>query len=164
MVRASLLPFRLLAIRHGADLVYSDEIIDFGMLMTTRRENRNTISSPERSFIVRKQSSNKLISVDILGTVDFVNEENAYLLFRTTPIEKQKLVFQIGTADPNRAIRVAKMVQNDVSAIDINMGCPKRYSTSLGIGAALLDDEDTAKKIVHGLVENIPLPITCKIR
>lgn len=86
------------------------------------------------------------------------------MLFRTSPIEKEKLVFQIGTSNADRAIRVAKMVQNDVSAIDINMGCPKKYSTSLGIGAALLSDVDNAKCIVKGLVENIQLPITCKIR
>lgn len=103
-------------------------------------------------------------TVDILGTVDFVNEENKFLLFRTSPIEKEKLIFQIGTADVSRAIKVAKMVQDDVSAIDINMGCPKPYSTSLGIGAALLTNVDNAKRIVQGLVENIQLPITCKIR
>lgn len=93
-----------------------------------------------------------------------MNEANACLLFRTSPMEKEKLVFQIGTADASRAIRVAKMIQNDVSGIDINMGCPKPYSTSLGIGAALLSNVDNAKRIVQGLVENIQLPITCKIR
>lgn len=70
----------------------------------------------------------------------------------------------MGTSDVNRAIKVAKMVENDVSAIDINMGCPKRYSASFGMGAALLSNVDNAKRIVQGLVENIQLPITCKIR
>lgn len=56
------------------------------------------------------------------------------------------------------------MVENDVSAIDINMGCPQPYSTNLGMGAALLSNVDRAKSIVKGLVENIQLPITCKIR
>lgn len=102
--------------------------------------------------------------VGILGTVDFVNDESGCLLFRTCKAEKDRLIFQIGTSDHLRAIKVAKMVQDDVSAIDINMGCPKPYSTSLGIGAALLSNVDVAKRIVQGLVENIPLPITCKIR
>ncbi|XP_037034447.1 tRNA-dihydrouridine(20) synthase [NAD(P)+]-like [Bradysia coprophila] len=140
MVRGSLLPMRLLALRYGADLVYTDEIIDLSMLQTTRRVN------------------------SVLGTIDFINEDSGCLLFRTCPAEKQKLIFQIGTADPQRAIQVARMVQNDVSGIDINMGCPKPYSTSLGIGAALLSNVNVAKKIVQGLVENIDLPVTCKIR
>ncbi|KAG4069454.1 hypothetical protein HA402_001753 [Bradysia odoriphaga] len=140
MVRGSLLPTRLLALRYGADLVYTDEIIDLSMLQTKRREN------------------------SILGTVDFTNEDSGCLLFRTSPAEKQKLIFQIGTSNPQRAIKVARMVQNDVSGIDINMGCPKPYSTSLGIGAALLSNVNVAKSIVQGLVENIDLPVTCKIR
>lgn len=41
MVRGSLLPLRLLALRYGADLVYTDEIIDHGMLSTTRKVNGN---------------------------------------------------------------------------------------------------------------------------
>lgn len=41
MVRGSLLPLRLLALRYGADLVYTDEIIDYSMLATTRKVNGN---------------------------------------------------------------------------------------------------------------------------
>lgn len=41
MVRASLLPFRLLALRYGADLVYTEEIIDGSMLSSTRKVNGN---------------------------------------------------------------------------------------------------------------------------
>lgn len=61
-------------------------------------------------------------SVEILGTIDYVNEANGYVTFRTSPIEKDRLVFQMGTANADRAVALAKMVQNDVSAIDVNMG------------------------------------------
>lgn len=101
---------------------------------------------------------------DILGTVDYVNEANGYCTFRTSPDEKDRLVFQMGTANPERAVALAKMVQHDVSAIDVNMGCPKPYSTDFGMGAKLLTNQENAKKILTNLVKNIPLPITCKIR
>lgn len=39
MVRGSKLPMRLMALRHGADLVYTDELIDFSLLMSERRVN-----------------------------------------------------------------------------------------------------------------------------
>lgn len=100
----------------------------------------------------------------MLQTFDYVNEANGYLAFRTSPEEKSRLVLQMGTADPERAVKLAKMVENDVSAIDINMGCPKSYSTAGGMGAALLTNPDRAKAILRSLVENINLPITCKIR
>lgn len=39
MVRGSKLPMRLLALKHGADLVYTDELIDYSLLMAKRKVN-----------------------------------------------------------------------------------------------------------------------------
>ena len=39
MVRVGTLPFRLLSLRYGAKLVYTEEIIDHKMLECTRVEN-----------------------------------------------------------------------------------------------------------------------------
>lgn len=73
-------------------------------------------------------------------------------------------MLQLGTADAERALKVAKMVENDVSGIDINMGCPKGFSLKGGMGAALLADPERAKAILSTLVQNVQIPITCKIR
>lgn len=54
--------------------------------------------------------------------------------------------------------------ENDVAAIDINMGCPKEFSLKGGMGAALLTQIDKAKEILSVLVQNTKVPITCKIR
>lgn len=40
MVRVGTLPMRLLALKYGADIVYSEELIDWKLLKTTRRVNR----------------------------------------------------------------------------------------------------------------------------
>lgn len=100
----------------------------------------------------------------MLGTVDFIDEQDGCIVFRTCPLERQQVVLQIGTADPQRALRVAKMLENDVAAIDINMGCPKEFSLKGGMGAALLSDPERAKAILTTLVENVKIPVTCKIR
>lgn len=39
MVRVGTLPMRLLALNYGADIVYTEELIDWKLLKTTRREN-----------------------------------------------------------------------------------------------------------------------------
>lgn len=39
MVRIGTLPTRLLALRHGADIVYSEEIVDWRLLKTYRQVN-----------------------------------------------------------------------------------------------------------------------------
>ena len=56
------------------------------------------------------------------------------------------------------------MVENDVAAIDINMGCPKKFSINGGMGAALLRDAEKAKGILKTLVDALSIPVTCKIR
>eukprot|EP00128_Syssomonas_multiformis_P014936 Colp12_sorted_trinity150504_noHs@15923 len=140
MVRIGTLPARLLALQYGADLVYTEEIIDHKILQCERVENK------------------------LLGTVDF-NLPCGTTVFRTNSAEKDKVIFQMGTADPARALRVAKLVENDVAGIDINMGCPKDYSVKGGMGAALLSKPDLIKDILTTLVTEIKsIPITCKIR
>jgi tRNA-dihydrouridine synthase 2 len=43
MVKIGTLPMRLLSLRYGADLVYSEEIIDWKILRSKRRVNGNTL-------------------------------------------------------------------------------------------------------------------------
>ncbi|WWD04601.1 hypothetical protein V865_002672 [Kwoniella europaea PYCC6329] len=50
-------------------------------------------------------------------------------IFSTHPIEKPYLIFQIGSSDPELAVKAAQIVQQDVSGIDLNCGCPKPFST-----------------------------------
>lgn len=139
MVRIGTLPTRLLALKYGADIVYAEEIIDFKILKTTRIEN------------------------NILGTIDFVLTDGT-VVFRTCEAEKPHVVFQMGTADPERALKAAKLVENDVAGIDVNMGCPKDYSVKGGMGAALLTQPENVYKILTTLVQGVSKPVTCKIR
>lgn len=56
------------------------------------------------------------------------------------------------------------MVEGDVAAIDINMGCPKEFSIKGGMGVALLYNPEKAKEILRRLVAAVKIPVTCKIR
>ncbi|XP_003223003.1 tRNA-dihydrouridine(20) synthase [NAD(P)+]-like [Anolis carolinensis] len=139
MVRVGTLPMRLLALDYGADIVYCEELIDIKMVQCKRIVN------------------------EVLGTVDFV-APNERVVFRTCEREKDSVVFQMGTADAERALAVAKLVENDVAGIDVNMGCPKEYSTKGGMGAALLSHPDKIESILTTLVKGVCKPVTCKIR
>ncbi len=140
MVKIGTLPTRLLAIDYGADLVYTEEIIDWRLLRCKRVVN------------------------SLLETVDYIDKTDDTLVLRISGKERGKLVLQIGTSDPDRAVRVAKMVENDVDAIDVNMGCPKSFSLKGGMGAALLNHPDKIYKILTSLVAAVSIPVTCKIR
>lgn len=140
MVRCGTLPMRLLALKHGADLVYGPEEVDKKMIHWKRVENK------------------------FLGTIDYVHEKNGMVQYRIHPDEQSRLVFQLGTADPALALQAAKVVESDVAGFDLNCGCPKSFSLSGGMGAGLLSTPDKLIAILENLVQNLSVPVTCKIR
>ncbi|KAG9439969.1 hypothetical protein H6P81_020134 [Aristolochia fimbriata] len=140
MVRVGTLPFRLLAAEYGADITYGEEIIDHKMLKCERKINES------------------------LGTTDFVEKGTEAVVFRTCAEERSRVVFQMGTSDAVRALTTAQMVCQDVAAVDINMGCPKSFSISGGMGAALLSKPELIHDILTTLKRNLHTPVTCKIR
>lgn len=91
------------------------------------------------------------------------------MLYRIHPeLEKGRLIYQMGTANPELAVQAAKMVAADVAGIDVNSGCPKPFSTAGGMGAALLKTPDLLCNILTALVEEVGKPyeigISVKIR
>lgn len=46
----------------------------------------------------------------MLGTIDFLDKTDGTIVFRTCNREKEKVVLQMGTCDPDRALTVAKLV------------------------------------------------------
>lgn len=139
MVRANSLPFRLVCLKNGADLVYSEELIDHRVITCKRIVN------------------------NLLGTIDFVDKDNR-VIFRTCSEERGRIVFQLGSNDPDRALKAAKLVSQDVSGIDFNFGCPKNFSIAGGMGAALLEQPEKIRKILTHCVRNLDIPVTCKMR
>ncbi len=157
MVRASSIPLRSLALSYGCDLVYSEEIIDRAITSTERIYNEalGTIDYRKKlnSFsakVQRRMAKNG----DALPTVIRIDPK----------LERGRLIYQMGTGESNLALPAAMMVQNDVDGIDINMGCPKKFSVSGGMGSALLDDLPRACDIISTLRRNVNVPVSCKIR
>lgn len=158
MVRSGELPSRLLALKYGADLVWGPETIDRAIIGTTRRINPHT-NTLEWSRLPTSKLKNPALDPE--------NRES--VLYRIHPeLEKGKLIYQMGTANPDLAVQAAKMVAADVAGIDVNSGCPKPFSTAGGMGAALLKTPDLLCNILTKLVEEVGKPyeigISVKIR
>lgn len=143
MVRVGLLPFRLLALEYGADIVYSEEIIDKKLLRSRRVFNEDRNVTEFRSTVPSAQET---------------------LVYETCPADRPSVV-QLGTASPELALEASKMVIDLVDGIDINMCCPKHFSLHAGMGAGLLKTQDLACDIVRALRKALPADktVTCKI-
>lgn len=96
-------------------------------------------------------------------------EQRESIIYRIHPeLERGKLIYQIGTSNPEYAVQAAKLVAGDVAGIDVNAGCPKPFSTSGGMGAALLRTPDKLAAILEALVKEVgqvfEIGISVKIR
>ena len=156
MVRSGELPSRLLALKYGADLVWGPETVDKSMIGTTKKINPITSTI---DFTRYPSNASRTQSV----------EQKESLIYRIHPTrEHGRLIFQIGTSSPILAVTVAKLVAADVAGIDVNAGCPKPFSTSGGMGAALLQTPDLLASILTALVKEVgevyEIGISVKIR
>ncbi|MCJ1478939.1 hypothetical protein MMC13_007623 [Lambiella insularis] len=156
MVRSGELPSRLLALKYGADLVWGPETVDKAMIGTTKRLNPVTSTIDFTRF---PSNSSRPTPID----------QKESVIYRLHPTkEKGRLIFQIGTASPVLAVEAAKLVASGVAGIDVNAGCPKPFSTSGGMGAALLQTPDLLASILEALVTQVgqvyEIGISVKIR
>lgn len=158
MVRSGELPSRLMALKYGADLVWGPETIDRAMIGTERHVCEET-----GTVYWSRLPSNGLKN----PALNPKNKES--VIYRLHPeLEGKKLIYQIGTANPERAVQAATMVAGDVAGIDVNSGCPKPFSTSGGMGAALMSTPDLLVSILEALVKEVgqkfEIGISVKIR
>jgi len=139
MVRCGTTPLRVLALRFGADAVWTEEIIDKKLSICKRVENA------------------------AMQCIDFVGPDGKEVL-RISSLERGRLICQFGSATPESALAAAKLIEDDVNGIDINMGCPLKFSVKGGMGSALLKKPDVAEAIVKILADNCKVPVSAKIR
>ncbi len=141
MVRINTIPFRLLCKKYQCDITFTEEIIAKKLMNTERNFNKD------------------------LQTIDFFSSKDNCLVLRTLTSEKDSLILQLGASNSNDAIKAAEIVINDIIGIDLNMGCPKHFSTHGNMGSTLLNKPEIAEEILNGLRNKFPNKlISCKIR
>lgn len=159
MVRASSTSLRILALKYGADFVYTEEFVDRSLIESTRvvNEEMGTIDYYRDTSKYSQKKLKQIMSGDVPP-----------LLLRIDPkLERGKLICQIGSGEPDLASAAALKVYQDVDAIDINMGCPKKFSVSGGMGSALLSDKKRACAVVRAVCDVMHpkgIPVSAKIR
>ena len=179
MVRVNSLAFRTLALEHGCPMAYSEELVDRSLLACTRSEDEASgtvdYKNPDGRVIFKTLQGRRGVFFTLERRMWYVawhmlrscGVYGAHLcLARALPAGAERVVLQLGTAESGNALRAAQHVGPDVRAIDVNMGCPVQFSTSGGMGSALLTKPETVRDILSTLVRNLPssLPVTCKIR
>ena len=79
--------------------------------------------------------------------------------------EELPLVVQLSSANADAMAEAARIIADlDVTAINVNMGCPARKVVKGDKGAGLMRDPDQAARVVEAMVAAVTLPITVKMR
>ncbi|KAI6202991.1 DRBM domain-containing protein [Aphelenchoides besseyi] len=158
MVKAGRTPLRCLSLEYGADLAYTEEIIDQKLLACTRIQNGTIDYVIKDDIVLRIAMKEKekcvlqIVSViqQLLGSMCFRVLAHQNILYQLQNLCKLKLTFNF---DDHQNYRK-----------DDNMGCPKPFSLSGGMGAALLKKPDLVKEMLTSLVSASIVPVSCKIR
>ncbi|KAI9890826.1 MAG: hypothetical protein M1814_003610 [Vezdaea aestivalis] len=155
MVRSGELPTRLLALKYGADLVWGPETIDRALIGCIVGYN----SHSETLDFMRFPSHGPKGDPGML---------KPSIIYKIRPSESSRHIYQMGTASPALAVEAGKLIAPHVAGIDVNAGCPKPFSTTGGMGAALLRNPDNLCAILSALVTEVGrkrnIGISVKIR
>jgi nifR3 family TIM-barrel protein len=115
--------------------------------------------------LVKRIGSPGLLVTELISTVAIhYKSERTMKMFDITA-EQHPLAVQLFGADPQMMAEAAKVaVDQGADIIDINMGCwvPKVCKT--GAGAAMMNDEATACRVVEAIVKAVSVPVTVKTR
>ena len=96
MVRINSLSFRSLCLNYGADVVWSEEIVDKKLMRAKRCWNEK------------------------LNTYDYT-VDNAVIFQTSAAVEGGRIILQLGTNDAVSALMAAKVVMNDVAGNILNV-------------------------------------------
>ncbi|TQD73715.1 hypothetical protein C1H46_040757 [Malus baccata] len=82
----------------------------------------------------------------------------------TTCMEVRPLFVQFCANDLEVLLDAGKRVETHCDYVDINLGCPQRIARRGNYGAFLMDNLPLIKSLVENLVQNLNVPVLCKVR
>ncbi|ELP85117.1 tRNA-dihydrouridine synthase, putative [Entamoeba invadens IP1] len=126
--------YRTMCLEHGADAVFTEELISKRLCQCIRVEED--------------------------GYVKYKDKDDVMLTLKVS--ERDKTILQLGTYDVATTVKSVELVK-EVCGVDINLGCGMSFSTKGGMGQALVSDRSKLESIIKALVP-LGQPISCKIR
>jgi tRNA-dihydrouridine synthase 1 len=74
------------------------------------------------------------------------------------------LIVQLAGDDPDILVKAGRLIHHDVTAIDLNLGCPQRIAKKGHYGAYLLPEKTLVLSCLSAMVKGLDCPVTAKIR
>lgn len=97
------------------------------------------------------------------GKIDKVGKKD-YLNFLNLTKEERPNVVQFVGNKPEPIIKCAKVIEDKVDIIDINLGCPESDILGRKMGAYYSKHPEQLPKLIKPIVKELSVPVTAKIR
>ena len=78
--------------------------------------------------------------------------------------DDRPLFGQLAGHDPQVVLSAARLIEDSVSAVDLNFGCPQAIARKGRYGAFLLEEPDVPVMLVETLARELSVPVTAKVR
>ena len=106
-----------------------------------------------------------LASTEMLSAKRLPTESPAVSPYLIRTSSERPLSYQLLTSTPDEiASAIEALHAHKADAIDLNMGCPAAAVGKFGAGFSLMEQPDTARRIVAEARKRTSLPLTAKIR
>ena len=113
----------------------------------------------------RYATGDLLCYTPMMSSERFVAEPSYRETFQTNAADRP-LVAHFSGNDPKTMLAAARLIEDRVDAVDLNLGCPQRIAHSGHFGSFLLDEVDRplVLSIIRTLASNLSVPVFAKIR
>lgn len=115
-------------------------------------------------FQPTRSSKSQITSKPNAGATASSNEPDDKRYLDGNPAIDRPLFVQFCANDPEALLTAAKLVAPYCDAVDLNLGCPQGIARKGHYGAFLQEDQELIHTMIKTLHENLPVPVTAKIR
>ncbi|KAG5463873.1 hypothetical protein LSCM1_00046 [Leishmania martiniquensis] len=163
MVRVCSPGFRALCGAHGADVVFTEEVVA-AKLAKCQREvvHYSTVEAPMSDYVSYDAFKGAYKRSVVLSTP--LRTATTYCGHKAECVVAPRIVLQLGVADPARGAAAALVCSDDIDGIDINMGCPKKFSVQNGFGAALMKRPEVGGAILRAVHDAVNSDVRVEAR
>ena len=115
-------------------------------------------------MIIKKMGAG-LVVTEMISALGLSRRQRKTYAYLDSHPDERPVAVQLFGSDPDTiadSVRIAD--ENEIDAIDINMGCPAKKVVKTGSGAALMRDPKKVERIISAARKNTSLPLTAKIR
>ena len=106
-----------------------------------------------------------LVCSEMVSCAGLHHRNEKTLSYLRIAADERPLSVQIFGSEPTMMAEAATMVvEAGADIVDLNFGCPVNKVTKTGAGATLLENTDSARRIVSAVADAVDAPVTVKMR